>query len=84
MKKFLFFALMMTSISLASCGESSPEQKEFYRKQEENWKKCKEHMYSDDKIIQSERGGYYIIKKNGKYYRSGPTGTRSEVQKVYR
>lgn len=46
--------------------------------------KCKEHMLSGDKIVQSERGGYYIVKNSGKYYRIGPTGTRSEVKKVYR
>lgn len=84
MRKILFFLLMMASISFTSCGDSSPEQKEFYRKQEENWKKCKEHMLSGDKIVQSERGGYYIVKNSGKYYRIGPTGTRSEVKKVYR
>lgn len=41
-------------------------------------------MLSGDKIVQSERGGYYIVKNSGKYYRIGPTGTRSEVKKVYR
>lgn len=84
MRKILFFMLTMASISFASCGDSSPEQKEFYRQQEINWKKCKEHMLSGDKIVQSERGGYYIVKNSGKYYRIGPTGTRSEVKKVYR
>jgi hypothetical protein len=81
MKK-LFYALVIALISFSSC--ESPKEKEFQRKQKENWSKAKEHLYSTDDIIQTERGGYYIVENGGKYYRVGPSGTRSEVKRVYR
>ena len=37
-----------------------------------------------DKLRNTERGGYIIVKNNGKYYRISPSGTRTEVQIRYR
>ena len=45
---------------------------------------AKSHMLPSDKLRNTERGGYIIVKSNGKYYRISPSGTRTEVQIRYR
>lgn len=44
---------------------------------------AKSHMKPSDKLNNTERDGYIIVKNNGKYYRISPSGTRTEVKKQY-
>lgn len=44
---------------------------------------AKSHMQPSDKLRNTERGGYIIVKNNGKHYRISPSGTRTEVKIQY-
>ena len=79
MKKFFLLALL--SFSLCSCWlKDNPEDV----KTQENLKECKKHLMPGDEIVQSERGGTYIIKNNGQYYRLNPSGARHPVERHVR
>lgn len=44
---------------------------------------AKSHMQPSDKLNNTERDGYIIVKNKGKYYRISPSGTRTEVKIQY-
>ena len=73
-KKFLLISLMLFCLTSCWLKGNDPESQERLRQ-------CKEHVGSDDRIIQSEQGGTYIIENNDKYYRLHPNGMRQEVER---
>ena len=66
--------LLFFAFTLASCWLDNAHT---------DYSAAKSHMLPSDKLRNTEKGGYIIVKNNDKYYRISPSGTRTEVQIRY-